>query len=145
MHGKIKVVLDDGAYMPVRGHEWDAGLDLKLPDTYMGGLYVRGHDEVRIDTGVHIQIPHGYAGVLASKSGLNFNKYLDTPGGIIDSEFTGSIKVVIENRGEVPRHFLPGDKVVQLLILKCATPVPVQVDSLGDTERGNSGWGSTGR
>lgn len=140
-HGKMKIVLDNGAYMPIRGHEWDGGLDLRTPER----VAVRAHDETHIDFKVHVQIPEGYVGVLASKSGLNFKAQLDTPGGIIDSGFTGSIKAVIENRGAIAYTFQPGDKVCQLLILPCLTPELEVVDKLEETERGDSGWGSTGK
>lgn len=137
----MKIMLDDGAYMPVRGHDTDAGLDLRAPKRIM----LRGHDEVHIDFGVHVQIPHGYFGMLASKSGLNFNCQLDCPGGIIDEGYTGSIKTVIQNRGPFDHEFAPGDKVVQLIIIPCIQPDLEVVESLEETDRGASGFGSTGR
>lgn len=139
-HETLEIMLDKGAYMPVREHEWDAGADLKAPVFTV----VPAHGEAHIDFGVHIAIPEGWYGRIESKSGLNFKSQLDTPGGIIDSGFTGSIKCVIENRGDTEHVFNPGDKVVQLVISPCMTCNFKKTDHLEETERGNSGFGSTG-
>ena len=63
----INIMLDNGAFMPERAHKWDAGLDLRSPIP----VEIRDGESVVIDTGVHVQIPEGYVGMLKSKSGLN--------------------------------------------------------------------------
>ena len=92
----LNVMLDEGAYMPTRAHDTDAGLDLYTPvDFYLG------YNEAKsIDTGVHVEIPAGYVGFLKSKSGLNVKSNIITEG-VIDSGYTGSIVVRVRSVGNV--------------------------------------------
>ena len=140
MNEEVKVMLDPGAYMPERAHEDDAGFDIRTPAAFV--VYPGGY--AVIDTGVHVEIPKGYAGVLKSKSGLNV-RYGITNTGLIDCGYTGSIRVKLYNHGIDPVRFEVGDKVSQLVILPVFLPDLVRVDALGETERGNNGFGSTGR
>lgn len=141
----VKVQLDDGAIMPTRAHEFDAGYDLYTPIDIETS---RNKESFIVDTGVHIEIPKGYVGFLKSKSGLNM-KYGLTGEGVIDAGYTGSIKVKMyfnENQDDgTPVSFKRGDKIIQLVILPIFTPELKLVDKLEDTERGNNGFGSTGR
>lgn len=136
----MKVVLDDGAYMPERAHEADAGYDLRTPIDF--DIY--GRMNRTIDTGVHVEIPKGYVGFLKSKSGLNVKDNI-TGEGVIDAGYTGSIKVKLYNNGNSTKNFYKGDKIIQLVLLQIYTPKLERVDSLEETERGNKGFGSTGR
>lgn len=136
----MKVVLDKGAYMPVRAHKDDAGLDLRSPDNFI----VKAGKSLKIDSGVHVEIPAGYVGFLKSKSGLNV-KHGITSAGVIDAGYTGSIIVKLYNHGDADYAIKAGDKITQLVILPIVCPDLVQVDSLEDTERGDAGFGSTGR
>lgn len=146
----MKVKLDTGAYMPTRAHEADAGYDLYSPDhRFVFGAKVGLSDEVSvgevvIDTGVHVEIPKGYVGFIKSKSGLNVNHGL-TAEGVIDSGYTGSIRVKLYNHTNNGYHFERGDKIAQLVILPIITPELELVDELEETERGDGGFGSTGR
>ena len=97
-----------------------------------------------IDTGVHVQIPEGYVGFIKSKSGLNIYHGL-TAEGVIDSHYTGSIRVKLYNHTSNAYHFNAGEKIAQLVIIKCALPVLEVVDELEATDRGDNGFGSTGR
>lgn len=135
----MKVVIDDGAYMPERAHEADAGYDLRTPIDFD----VYGRMNRTIDTGVHVEIPTGYVGFLKSKSGLNVKDNI-TGEGVIDAGYTGSIKVKLYNEGTHVKSFNRGDKIIQLVILPIFTPELEQVDSLEETERGDAGFGSTG-
>lgn len=137
---KLKVMLDDGAYMPLRAHSLDAGLDLRTPSTFV----LKPRSSEVINTGVHVEIPEGYVGFLKSKSGLNVRHSI-TSDGVIDSGYTGSIRVKLYNHGTVPVHFGAGDKITQLVILPIETPELELVDSFEKTERGDNGFGSTGR
>lgn len=136
----IKVMLDAGAYAPVRAHRQDAGLDLKSP--LRVALYA-GQSAI-IDTGVHVQIPDGYVGMLKSKSGLNV-KYGLLSEGVIDAGYTGSIVVKLYNHGKRDIMIEEGDKVSQLVILPIITPEIDIVDRLDESDRGSDGFGSTGR
>lgn len=140
MASGIKVVLDDGAFMPTKAHEDDAGFDLRTPKkTYIapGGCAV-------IDTGVHVEIPHGCVGMVKSKSGLNVRHGILSEG-VIDSGYTGSIVAKLYNFGQEPITFEAGEKITQLVIMPICIADLVQADSLDDTERGANGFGSSGK
>lgn len=139
--GRMKVVLDKGAYEPIRAHDTDAGLDLRTPIEFT----IRPHDSCVIDTGVHIELPRGTFGQLFSKSGLNVKRSIVSLGGTIDEGYTGSITVKLYNEGDEEYHFRPGDKIVQLVIMPYLAPEIEYVNELGNTDRGDNGFGSTGK
>lgn len=136
----MKVMLDEGAYMPTRAYSTDAGLDLYSPVDVM----IMPQASAVIDTGVHVELPPGSVGFLKSKSGLNV-KHGILGEGVIDAGYTGSIRVKLYNHGSDPYCIQRGDKVTQLVILPVLLPDLEQVDRLEDTERGVGGFGSTGR
>lgn len=136
----MRVVLDEGAYMPEYAHADDAGADLRSPVD--ANIWSEG--SIVIDTGVHVEIPKGYVGFLKSKSGLNINGGLVSEG-VIDSGFTGSIRVKLYNHGDDMRHIKRGDKITQLVILPFVHADFEVTESLENTERGDKGFGSTGR
>lgn len=153
----MKIMLDKGAIMPTRAHPYDAGLDLYAPKDWLvdecaicvygyDGCYV-GRSSVGfaiIDTGVHIEIPEGYVGLIKSKSGLNVKHGLTTDG-VIDSHYTGSICVKLYNHTDQRHRFKAGEKIAQLVIVPCFLPKLELVDSLEETDRGDNGFGSTGK
>ena len=136
----LKVKLDAGAIMPTRAHDTDAGADLYA----MYGQVVPAKESAVFDTGVHIEIPAGYVGMVKSKSGLNVKRGI-TSEGVIDAGYTGSIVVKLYNNSGYDYTVVKGDKLTQLVIMPIVTPSFVQVDELDATERGSGGFGSTGR
>lgn len=136
----IDMALDEGAYMPERAYEYDAGADIRTPYRFV--LPERGMAVV--DTGVHIAIPKYHVGMLKSKSGINV-KLDATSEGVIDTNYTGSIVVKLYNHGDHKRVFEKGDKVIQIIVMPIIIPSFKLVDSLEDTDRGNNGFGSSGR
>jgi dUTP pyrophosphatase len=137
----MKIMLDEGAYMPVRAHKDDAGLDLRSPID----IIVPARGSVVIDTGVHVELPKKTTGFLKSKSGLNV-KYGITSEGVIDVNYTGSIRAKLYNHGDEPYMFLAGDKITQLVILPIVIPKKLErVETLDERGRGNGGFGSSGR
>lgn len=138
----MKIKLDPGAYMPTRAHETDAGLDLYCPKGQ--GQIVSARESVKIDTGVHIELPVGTVGMLKSKSGLNVN-YGITSEGVIDVSYSGSIVVKLYNNSGYDYRVEDGDKISQLVIMPILTPELELVDELEEHGRGNRGFGSTGR
>lgn len=136
----MEIMLDDGAYMPTRGHKTDAGLDLRTPLA----VTVPAYGSVAVDTGVHVALPHGCAGLLVSKSGLNV-KHDITSTGLIDEGYTGSIVVKLYNHGGEDYGFEAGDKVTQLVVLPVVREPLEQVTAFNLTARGDNGFGSTGR
>lgn len=136
---KMKVILDEGAKMPVSAHDADAGYDLFSRE--MKVIPARSSDT--FDTGVHVQIPNGYVGFLKSKSGLNV-KHGITSEGVIDSGYTGSIVAKLYNNSYKDYTVNAGDKITQIVFLPIAKPTLEEVSEFEATERGNGGFGSTG-
>ena len=136
----MKVKLQEWAYMPERAHETDAGADLRTPHD----VIVPAKGSVVIDTGVHIELPPNTVGMLKSKSGLNVKCGI-TSEGVIDVGYTGSIAVKLYNHSDKPYELKAGDKISQLVVMPILTPSFELVDELEATERGNNGFGSSGR
>lgn len=136
----MKVKLDKGAYMPIRAHKTDAGMDLLSPIDAL----IPNKGSVCIDTGVHIELPNNTVGMVKSKSGLNV-KHGITSEGVIDVGYTGSIMVKLYNNSGRDYQVFRGDKISQLVILPIVTLPLELVDELEETERGSNGFGSTGR
>ena len=136
----MRIKLDINAIMPVRAHDTDAGLDLISPIDTM----IPANGSVIINTGVHVELPKNTAGMLKSKSGLNV-KYGITSEGVIDVGYTGAIVAKLYNNSSEPFYIKRGDKITQLVIVPVLTPKLEVVDELDDTERGEKGFGSTGR
>lgn len=136
----MRIKLDQGAVMPSRAHEHDAGLDLYAAET----AYIAPHSWVAVSTGVHAEIPRGFVGLLTSKSGL-MAKHGLTCRGTIDAGYTGTIKAVVFNHSDQVYKVTAGDKVTQMVIMPIITPELELVDVLEQTERGGHGFGSTGK
>ena len=137
---KMKVMLDEGARMPLRAHPFDAGMDLFTREDCL--IPARG--SAVVDTGVHVAIPEGYAGFIKSKSGLNVKKNVQAEG-VIDAGYIGPIVVKVYNHGDADVLLRAGDKLTQLVILPVLLPELELSESLDETERGAGGFGSTGR
>ena len=137
----LNIMLDDNAIMPTRGHRTDAGLDLISPVD----IIIPAHGNAVIDTGVHVQLKENTAGFLKSKSGLNV-KHNITSEGVIDVGYTGSIVVKLYNHGNEDYEVKRGDKITQLVIMNIDIPGNINVvKEFEHTDRGNNGFGSTGR
>lgn len=136
---KFRVMLDEGAKMPTKAHDADAGFDLYAPRAF---TVLRGASSI-IDTGVHIEIPKGYVGFLKSKSGLNV-KHGITGEGVIDAGYTGSIVAKLYNDGHEPVRFEEGQKIIQIVFLPIPEVDLELTDTFEETERGENGFGSSG-
>ena len=117
-----------------------AGLDLYARDTQI----IPAKESAVFDTGVHVELPEGTAGFLKSKSGLN-TKHGITSEGVIDVGYTGSIVAKLYNHSGLDYKVKAGDKITQLVIVPILTPELELVEELEQTERGNNGFGSTGK
>lgn len=135
----LNVKLDEGAKMPTRAHDTDAGLDLYAMEDAVIPMF----GSVKLDTGCHVAIPKNHVGFITSKSGLMSEGI--TSRGTIDSDYRGSIKAVLFNHNNRPYRIEKGQKITQLVILPIITPKPVQVDNLELTARGTGGFGSSGK
>lgn len=138
---KVRIKLDDGAFQPLRAHEYDAGLDLRS----MIDQEIPARGSAVFDTGVHIEIPCEVYGKIESKSGLNVKHDVVSCGGVIDSGYTGSIVVKLYNLSDKPYHVAAGDKIAQLILMPCYAPTLCLSSKLTETDRGDNGFGSSGR
>ena len=156
---KLKVFLDDGAFMPVRAHEADAGMDLLAPKTVPGvdgkmrplAFSVTPERPAIINTGVHISIPKGYVGLIKAKSGLNVKKGIQATG-VIDAGYTGPIVVKLYTLEREDIQIRPEMKIAQLLIVPVETPgldlvsmEELEEDAAKASARKEGGFGSTGK
>lgn len=146
---EIRVSLKDGAIAPTRAHDEDAGLDLYATHDAV----VPAGGSLIMDTGVCVDLPEipledggrlRTAGFLKSKSGLNV-KHGIVSEGVIDCGYTGSIVVKLYNHSGEDYQVKRGDKITQLCIVPVLTPHVKIVDSIDGGERGEGGFGSTGR
>lgn len=136
----MKIKLDKYAFMPVREHITDAGLDIRAVDD---GI-VRAKQSTLFYTGVHVQLPKGTAGLFVSKSGLMVNHDI-TSTGLVDEGYDGEVLVKLFNHGENDYEVKRGDKIAQLVVLPVMyEPVEI-VNSINGGARGDNGFGSTDR
>lgn len=136
----MKIKLDANAKLPTRAHPTDAGLDLYAREMQI----VCAKESAFFDTGVHIELPEGTVGLLMSKSGLN-KKHGLTSEGVIDVGYTGSIGVKLYNNSGYDYKVNEGDKISQLVIVPILTPDFELVDELSESDRGDRGFGSSGK
>jgi len=113
----VRIVLDNGAIAPTIDSDTDAGLILYSPKEFV----IRAHNSNTIDTGVHIDIPHGYAGFLKSIDGLN-KRWSIQCDGVVKADDMNSIVVKLYNHANVPYVIKKGNKIAQLVIVKINTP-----------------------
>lgn len=137
---KIKI-RDNGMYTPGYATSSAAGCDLKaMIETRVlpGGCTI-------VPTGVCIALPDGYEGQVRGRSGLNFKHSLVVPTGTIDADYRGEIYVKIYNLSLKDYIIRPGDRIAQLIISKVERAEWEIVEDLDDTDRGNNGFGSSGK
>lgn len=131
------------AKVPTRANSWDAGADLYSIEE---GWLNPGKRKL-FDTGVAIELPTSYVGLVCPRSGLAVSagiSVINAPG-VVDSGYRGTIKVNLINLGDQPYHVSLMDKIAQLVIQQVIFPEFENSDSLSETDRGINGHGSSGR
>jgi dUTP pyrophosphatase len=141
---KIKLKkLQDDAIIPTYAKDGDAGADLYASHS----MTLMPNETKLVPTGIAVAIPAGYVGLIHPRSGLaakNSITVLNTPG-TIDSGFRGELKVILINHGPQNFEISRGDRIAQLVLQKVEHAIFLEVDELDATERGNGGFGSTGK
>ena len=137
--------LNDNAVIPTYGTEYAAGADLYA--CMEEAVTLNPGETYFVKTGIAMEIPEGYAGLVYARSGLACKKGLAPANkvGVIDSDYRGEIMVALHNHSNVPVSVESGERIAQLVITPYITAVFNQVEELEDTERGEGGFGSTGR
>lgn len=138
---KIKIKkLKENAKLPTHGHPGDAGIDFY---TIEDVVFLPGKQE-RVHTGVAVEIPEGYVGLIWDKSGVSFNMGLKIMGGVIDSSFRGELIMSLLNTKDEKVVLEKDHKIAQMLIQKFEHCDIVEVEELSETMRGHGREGSTG-
>jgi dUTP pyrophosphatase len=136
--------LSEEATLPSRAHEGDAGLDLHAAEP----ATIEAGERAMVPTGVAVEIPAGFAGLVLPRSGLaaRHGIALVNAPGLIDSGYRGEIKVLLLNTDRrAAFEVSPGDRIAQLLLTPVAEAEPVKVSELEISARGAGGFGSSGR
>lgn len=136
---KIKKITED-AKIPVYAVEGDAGMDLFSNED----VVVRAGEIKAISTGIAMEIPDGFVGLVWDKSGVSFKNDVKTLGGVIDSGYRGEVKVIMKNLSNKDFKVEKGQKIAQMLIQKFESPKIEVVEQLDQTERGDGAFGHTG-
>lgn len=143
---KVKIKkLSETAHLPTYGSDGAAGADLyALTDN---DVTIDPGQTIMIHTGVALEIPVGYVGLVFARSGLASKRGLAPANkvGVIDSDYRGEIMVALHNHSDMPQTLTSGERVAQIAVMPCCRAIFEIVDSLDDTDRGEGGFGSTGR
>ena len=144
MEVKIKL-LNNKAKMPTRGSEKAAGYDLYACTN--SPIIIAPHNTIKINTGVSIELPHGYFGGIFARSGLatNQGRRLANCVAVIDEDYRGEWIVPLHNDTDNPQTINPMERIAQLVIIPYLNIEFEEVDELSDTERGDKGFGDSGR
>jgi dUTP pyrophosphatase len=133
--------LSEHAYEPTRGSEQAAGFDLRSAYEYT----VPASGKAVVLTDIQIALPDGCYGRVAPRSGLAAKHFIDVGAGVIDQDYRGNVGIVLFNFGKEDFKVARGDRVAQLILERIFIPKLVEMKSLDDTDRGDGGFGSTGR
>lgn len=134
---KTKGTLSAGTL--TKKHKIDAGLDVSSSEE----VIIKAWNSAVISTGLHINVPEGYVGLLWSRSGLSVKYKLEVGAGCIDSGYTGEVKVHLYNHGLEDYKVNIGDRIAQLLTIPVLLEEYIEVDNLEESTRGTGGFGST--
>jgi dUTP pyrophosphatase len=107
-------------------------------------MYIAPGNQVLVPTGLYLEIPLGLFGLIKDRSSMALRQ-LHVNAGVVDSSYRGEVQVALENRSKEYQTIEKGDRIAQMIFLPHATPVPNCVVELSDTERGEGGFGSTGK
>jgi len=139
---KMKILykpLSTNATTPSKSTKGSAAFDIYASSHQI----VPPNDRLAIKTDISLQIPFGYYGRIASRSGLTIKHNIDIGAGVIDSDYRGEIKPILINNGTKPFHISKNDRIAQIVIEQCADVTFEQVDDLTNTQRGHKGFGSS--
>ena len=145
-HVSVKLKkLNENAIVPQYGTPYAAGADLYACEGK--DVTVEPHKTVFIHTGVAIEIPDGLVGLVYARSGLASKRSLAPANkvGVIDCDYRGEIIVSLHNHSDLPQTIEDNERIAQLVIAPCFVADFEEVDDLSDTDRGQGGFGSTGK
>ena len=144
MNIKIKK-LNENAIIPTRGSEQSAGYDLYACTN--SPIIIAPHQTVKIGTGLAMELPEGYFGAVFARSGLATKQGLRPANcvGVCDSDYRGEYIVALHNDTDIPQTINPMERIAQLIVMPYLSVEFEEINELSDTERGDGGFGSTGK
>lgn len=136
--------LSEKAVIPAYGSEYAAGADLYA--CVDGAVEIKPHETVMIPTGIALELPVGYAGLIYARSGLATKKGLAPANkvGVVDCDYRGEVKVALHNHSDSVQSVSAGERIAQIVIAPYVTAEFEETDELSRTVRGAGGFGSTG-
>ena len=144
----------EGAKLPTRAHQTDAGMDLyycpngeRVRVLKEEGFVIGARETVLIPTGIKVNVPYGYMLEVKNKSGIAFKRQLLVGACVVDPGYTGEVYVNLHNVGLQTQYLQPGDKIAQAVlvpVMHCGVEEVSQEEIEIKTERGSGGFGSTG-
>lgn len=143
---KIKVKkLNSNAIIPTKGSSGAAGMDLYACTS--GSTIIMPHETVKVPTGLSIELPHGYFGAIFARSGLATKNGLRPANcvGVCDEDYRGEYIVALHNDTNEPQTINPMERIAQLVIMPYLSFEFEEIDELSITERGENGFGSSGK
>ena len=137
--------LNENAIIPTYGSQYAAGADLYA--CLEGELTIEPNQTVLVKTGIAIEVPIGYGAFIYARSGLASKRGLAPANkvGVVDCDYRGEVMVALHNHSTSAKSILPGERIAQMVIAPYITAEFTEVESLSDTDRGEGGFGSTGR
>lgn len=132
------------AKLPTYGSQFAAGADLYA--CLDAPVTIQPHETFLVPTGLAMEIPEGWAGMVHARSGMATKRDLAPANkvGVIDCDYRGEIMVSLHNHGQEPQTVEPGERIAQLVIMPYLTAQFFEAEELSDTVRGTGGFGSTG-
>ena len=138
--------LDERAVLPTYGSEYAAGADLYAL-TNGETVHIAAGETKMIHTGLAVEIPEGYAGLIYARSGIATKRGLAPANkvGVIDSDYRGEVMVSLHNHSNEEQEIADGERIAQLVIAPFLSAEFCETEELSDTVRGEGGFGSTGK
>lgn len=143
---KIRIKkLNENAIVPTYGSAYSAGADLYA--LLNGSAEIKPHETIFIHTGISVEIPEGYCGLVFARSSMGAKRGLAPANkvGVIDADYRGEIMVALHNHSESVATVENGERIAQLAIVPFLKAEFEEADELSDTVRGEGGFGSTGK
>ncbi len=142
---EVKILNKSGFNLPKYETTHSAGMDLKA--NIQESITIDPLQRVMVPTGLHIELPEGYEAQIRPRSGLAAKHgigIVNSPG-TIDADYRGEIKIILVNLSDRPFVLIPGERVAQMVVAKFERVEWVPSEELSDSERGEGGFGSTGK
>ncbi len=142
---EIKILNNSNFELPNYATPHSAGMDLRANTSEE--IIIKPLQRVLVPTGLHIQLPLGYEAQIRPRSGLAIKHgigLVNSPG-TIDADYRGEIKIIMVNLSNEEFTLVPGERIAQMVISKYEKATLTLCDTLDDTERGEGGFGSTGK